>query len=124
MKKNVTNLIVIIVLIILIIVRAINNDDSTNLDWISYINVIALFFSLISLYFMLFSKYKKKRKFVFFTGVCALFALGCIVFSVLLFVSVIRLDVKSNDIILLVTLLFSLPSDLYVNTLGKHIFNK
>lgn len=110
MKKNIDSIIIIVVLLILIGIRI---ADCGNSAWISFVNFLGLPMALYGLLKQLHNSTK------FCRGIVSLILIALIGFSVFLLTGVIVLTSQINDIILLVTLLITLPSNYYSFLLRK-----
>ncbi len=99
------------VILILIAVRVFVNSEKQ--EWINIVNYIGLLTALWALYIRLHSVFRGKKQVNFITGLFALIACLALLFGALYFTGVIPFSPKTNDIILLLTLLVSLPMQLY-----------
>lgn len=110
-KQKIMEIVEIVLLLTLIGVRlVIESDDNT---WISLLNYIGLLIAYVSLYLDISADCAKNKKFNAVTGWFVVL-LGVLVFiGALILSEIIVLNTKMNDIILLVTLLVSLPTRLY-----------
>ena len=101
----------IVFLIVLIVVRLLENQS----EWIQIINYICILIAFMDLYIKLKNKYKSYKSFKYYTTGFILFLIPLIVFAALIFTKKIETTSKSSDIMTIIVLLVSLPSDLYCN---------
>lgn len=120
-QYNIMFYIVIVVLATLIVVRWILPEESH--AWIDFINYAGLVIAVLSLFFDLYHAYQDCRKIYRVIGFFTIFLAALSIVGVLIFTDILVLDAKGNDIIMLVTLLVSLPAQLYVRLMGKHLKN-
>lgn len=110
-KQKILEIVEIVLLLTLIGARIAINSDENN--WISLLNYIGLLIAYVSLYLDISAECARNKKFDVFTGWFVVL-LGILVFiGALILSEIIVLNTKMNDIILLVTLLVSLPTRLY-----------
>lgn len=118
-KKNIINVAVIFILFSSIIVRLFLSDD--NNTWINVINFIGIIMAWLNLHFDIYNEYHGYKKFNFFTGISAIVVIIMSVIAVLIFFNIILVTSKFDDIITLLTLLISLPSEFYKKLIGTSI---
>lgn len=110
-KQKIMEIVEIVLLLTLIGVRLVIKSDDNS--WISLLNYIGLLIAYVSLYLDISVDCSKNKKFNAVTGWFVVL-LGVLVFiGALILSEIIVLNTKMNDIILLVTLLVSLPTRLY-----------
>lgn len=118
-KKKAINIFAFFFLITAFVIRMfISNERST---WIEIINLAGLFLAVLNLYSMC---YLKTDKFKIVTGIFALILLLMAIGGVLMVADVWKLDARQNDLLTILTLLISLPSDLYVLWIKKAIIRR
>ena len=124
-KTNIYTIGIMVAIIALIIVRLFMSSPSKH--WISTLNFIGLILATISLYTKIIAKCrgnKNAARFVgYFTIIFIIVLLAFFIILALIFAQTITLPSKANDIVFLLTLLFSLPSDELVLLIDK-IINK
>ena len=81
--------------------------------WINIVNYSGLLVALWALFIRLRSIFDGKKQAVFITGLFVAFLCIALIVGILLFTETIPFSTKTNDIILLLTLLISLPMQLY-----------
>lgn len=121
MKQRIYNLIVIVLLCSCIVARII--VDNNNTKWLKGITILGFFISVFTLYVELFQQNKNKKRFAFFSGCFVIINVIFLFLSVLIALSVIPTTNKFDDIIMIVTLLISLPSKFFQHELTI-FFNK
>ena len=85
--------------------------------WINIVNYSGLFVALWALFVRLRCVFHGKKQTDYITGLFAVILGIALLLGVLFFTETIPFSTKTNDIILLFTLLFSLPTQLY-----EHLF--
>lgn len=118
-KYNLYRLIIVAILLALIIVRLFLPEGSY--AWINVINYIGLLISIVSLFFCMCDKYGQEKKFYPIVSIFVIFLLILICIGVLILTNIIVPSAKANDFIMLLTLLISLPSQLYVDLMGAYL---
>lgn len=121
MKRKIFNLIVIVLLCSCIVARII--VDNNNTKWIKGITILGFFISVFTLYFELYRQNKNNKRFAHFTGWFIIICIILLFLSVLIALRVIPTTNKFDDIIMIITLLISLPSVFYQQVLTNY-FNK
>lgn len=99
------------VIIVLLVVRICVGSEMQ--WWINIVNYSGLLVSLWALFIRLRSIFDGKKQAVFITGLFEAFLCIALLVGILLFTETIPFSTKTNDIILLLTLLISLPMQLY-----------
>lgn len=74
-----------------------------------------------SLFFTFHSKYGQYKKTYPIIGVFMLLSTILIIIGVLIFTNILVPTSKANDSIMLLTLLISLPSELYIQLIGQYV---
>ena len=103
---------------VLIVARLFAAEDA---PWIGLINYAGLAFAVYSLADTVVSEYRGHEKVAPIRGLFILSAIPLIVVAVLIFTGGITLDTRANDLILLITLLVSLPTKFYLYLAGLYI---
>lgn len=116
-KEKILEVIEIALLLTLIVVRLfISSDENV---WISVLNYFGLILAFSSLYLEVRTNCLTYKKFNFVTGI---FVIGFIILSIfagLILAEVITLSSRASDIIMLVTLLITLPMRLYKSIIAE-----
>ena len=99
------------VIIVLLVVRICVGSEMQ--WWINIVNYSGLLVALWALFIRLRSIFDGKKQAVFITGLFMAFLCIALLVGILLFTETIPFSTKTNDIILLLTLLISLPMQLY-----------
>lgn len=99
------------VIIVLLVVRICVGSEMQ--WWINIVNYSGLLVALWALFIRLRSIFDGKKQAVFITGLFVAFLCIALLVGILLFTETIPFSTKTNDIILLLTLLISLPMQLY-----------
>lgn len=99
------------VILILIVVRIFIRSEKQG--WINIVNYIGFLVSLWALFIRLRSVFAQKKQTNFIIGLFVLILFIALLFGVLFFTEIIPFSTKTNDIILLLTLLASLPTLMY-----------
>lgn len=110
-KVKILGTIEVVVLLVLIIVRLFISSDEN--IWISTLNYVGLMLAYVSLYFEVRADCLNYKKFDFVTGIFVISIIPLTILAGVIATGLITLSTKSNDIILLITLLISLPMQLY-----------
>lgn len=100
-----------LVIAVLIIIRVCIGPETQ--EWVNVVNYSGLFVAFWALFIRLRSVFSGKKQANFITGLFMIL-IGIVLFGgVLFFTEIIPFSAKTNDIILLLTLLVSLPIRLY-----------
>jgi len=118
-KERIIDVVVITLIITLIVVRIFAPSDGG--IWISFFNYISLVIAYVSVYLEIHSKSSTYEKFNVITGVFVIVLIGLVIFAGLIISEVIKLNAKTNDIILLITLLVTLPTRFYTTLILKAV---
>lgn len=116
--KCAASLFVAVAVVALIVVRLFAAEDA---PWIGLINYAGLAFAVYTLADTVVSEYRGQDKVATVRGFFILSAIPLIVVAALIFTGSITLDARANDLILLITLLVSLPTRFYVYLAGLYI---
>lgn len=103
------------VITVLIIIRICIGPETQ--WWINVVNYCGLLVAHWALFIRLRSVFRGKKQANYIIGFFVVLLGGVLLFGVLFFTGIIPFSTKANDIILLLTLLISLPMQLY-----EHIF--
>lgn len=114
MKNNIINLIIIVALLTLFVIRFFVEASAQASIWIPFINFLGIPIAVFGLYNRVRFRCGDVTRGIFVIIFCIVTIL-----AVLILTNHLTLSPKSNDLILLVTLLISLPSDLYCIFLCK-----
>lgn len=125
LERNTRTVAIITVLIVLIIVRLLTTDTGGT-KWIELINIAGLLIAIFALLNDVYLECKEYEKTPLVIGtiffmliiVCIIGTLGTLIFT-----RTITPSQRANDIIMLITLLVSLPSHFYVRLI-KHYVSK
>ena len=116
-KEKILEVVEIAILLTLIVVRFfISSDENV---WINVLNYFGLILAFSSLYLEIRTDCSAYKKFDFVTGI---FVIGFVVLSMfagLILTEIITLNTKASDIIMLVTLLITLPMRLYKSIIAE-----
>lgn len=118
-KERILEIIEVFVLCTLIVARFLISED--NIAWISLLNYLGLFIAFASFFMMSCEEFSTKKKFNVVAGVFVVVMIILSVIAGLIFAGLIVLNTKWNDIILLVTLLVSLPTRLYISWISDFV---
>jgi len=110
---------VFIFLLAVLIIRIIINDKQSKA--IQIISLIGVVIALEDLYGDLYDINYKKDKFRIITGLAVIVTIFLMGILAAMFWNFIILDSKGNDILTILALLISLPSDLYCNWITKYV---
>lgn len=111
---------VAIALIILIIIRIVLNDKECG-NWISVLNLLGLVFAISALHDEFKQTFGRSEKFDLITGIYFCIIAGLCIVLILVWLNLISLNALWSDIVLLVTLLVSLPVRFYKKLVGLWI---
>ena len=118
-KNRILEIIVFFVLLTLIFVRFVISED--NNTWISLLNYLGLFIAVGSLFLTLCDEFSSREKFSVIAGGFLIVLIILAIIAGLIFAGIIELNTKWNDIILLLTLLASLPTRLYISWISDFV---
>ena len=104
-------------ILILLLIRVFVKTD--NLEWINKVNYIGLFTALLALFLRLLGVFNGNKQVNFIIGSFVVILLISVFFGVMFFSGIIAFSAKTNNIILLLTLLVSLPMQLYEDFLVR-----
>lgn len=113
MKKRIASYLSIILLLILIGIRLFLTDDQQL--WIDVVNCLGLLCASILLGLKIQERIKDKEKKKVFIGLFVLVLTSLLIIICLVFTGAITLSAKAADVIMLITLLLSLPTDVYLS---------
>jgi len=110
---------VFIFLIAVLLIRVILKDEQSK--GIQIISLLGVIIALADVYGSLYVKNYKKDKFRIISGLAIIiaFVLMCVLAG--MFWNIIDIGSKGNDILTILALLISLPSDLYCDWINKYI---
>lgn len=114
MKTHISSISIIVALLTLCVVRAFIDDLPQTSIWISFINFAGIPIATYGLYVRIHSYCNNAVKGIFVIIFCIMAIIGALILT-----NVAILSTKANDIILLVTLLISLPADFYCKLFKK-----
>ena len=84
-------------------------------------NYAGLVIAIISLFFSMCNEYRQRKRFYPIAGIFAILIIVLIFIGILILTNIIVPNAKANDSIMLLTLLISLPSQLYVDLMGQYL---
>lgn len=109
-KNQIYNVIISVSLFVLIVFRIFGNIQENVVPVINFVGMSVAFISI--LFRLEHNAPNRKKPIWFFVSLIAIIL--AVIIAMLISVNKIELNEKSNDVITLFALLFSLPSDLYV----------
>lgn len=118
-ENKILEIIEFVVLITLIFIRLVTKENDN--IWISQLNYLGLVIAFSSFFVTLCDKFSTEKKFSVVAGIFVVLLIPLAIIGGLILSNVITLNTKWNDIILLVTLLFSLPTRLYLDWISAFI---
>lgn len=119
LNTNICSCAIVLILIALICVRLVTpNEENT---WINIINYIGFLIAFFSLFFNSCTEYRKCRKVRVLAGTFVLILIPLVIVGVLIFTNIIVPDSRINDVIMLVTLLISLPAQFHIKLIGHYM---
>lgn len=118
-ERKVFEIVEVVILSTLLFVRIFVNSEENN--WINLLNFISLIVSFVSLYMNIRTECSTYKKFDIITGIFALILIALAIVLSFILSGGISLNTKCNDIILIITLLLTLPTKLYCNIIGDII---
>ena len=120
-KHNFSLLAIAVILFALIVVRLILPEGSYS--WINAVNYAGLVIAIISLFFSISmcNEYRQRKRFYPIAGLFVILIIVLIFIGILILTNIIVPNAKANDSIMLLTLLISLPSQLYVDLMGEYL---
>ena len=121
-KQRIIDFCEIVVIFVFVIIRIMSSYDGS--VWINCLNFAGVILALYSLYADVYGEYSKYEKINIITGVFYVILVPLLVIAALIVAEILVPNTKCNDIILLVTLLISLPSRLYKDLIGIWIKNE
>ena len=121
-KHNFSLLAIAVILFALIVVRLILPEGSYSwINAVNYAGLVIAIISLISLFFSMCNEYRQRKRFYPIAGIFAILIIVLIFIGILILTNIIVPNAKANDSIMLLTLLISLPSQLYVDLMGQYL---
>ncbi len=118
-ERKVFEIVEVVILSTLLVVRLFSNSEENN--WINLLNFIGLIVAFTSLYMSIRMECSVYKKFDIITGAFVLILIALTIVLSFILTGFISLNTKWNDIILIITLLISLPTKLYCNIIGDII---
>lgn len=118
-ENKILEIIEFVVLITLIFIRLVTKENDN--IWISQLNYLGLVIAFSSFFVTLCDKFSAEKKFIVVAGIFVVLLIPLAIIGGLILSNVITLNTKWNDIILLATLLFSLPTRLYLDWISAFI---
>lgn len=122
LERNTRTVAIITVLIVLIIVRLLTTDTGGT-KWIELINIAGLLIAIFALLNDVYLECKGYEKTPLVIGTIFFMLIIACIIGTLIFTRTITPSQRANDIIMLITLLVSLPSHFYVRLI-KHYVSK
>lgn len=122
LERNTRTVAIITVLIVLIIVRLLTTDTGGT-KWIELINIAGLLIAIFALLNDVYLECKEYEKTPLVIGTIFFMLIIVCIIGTLIFTRTITPSQRANDIIMLITLLVSLPSHFYVRLI-KHYVSK
>ena len=110
---------VFIFLIAVLLIRVILKDEQSK--GIQIISLLGVIIALADVYGNLYVKNHKKDRFRIISGLAIIIALVLMCMLAGMFWNIIDIGSKGNDILTILALLISLPSDLYCDWINKYI---
>lgn len=117
--KNMIQWYTFLCLAIIFFVRLFLNDEQSK--WVQIISFLGVVIAIANLYNDIYTQNNGKDKFIIIKGAVVIISVGLIAILIGLFANLIVLDNKGNDILTILSLLISLPNDLYCNWIKKYI---
>lgn len=118
-KRNFALGAIAVILVTFIVVRLILPEGSYS--WINAVNYAGLVIAIVSLFFSMCNEYRQMKRFYPIAGLFAILIIVLICIGILILTNIIVPVTKVNDSIMLLTLLISLPSQLYVDLMGEYL---
>ena len=103
----------------LLVVRLCVKSDQNN--WITLLNVLGLIITCVSFWSNVYNRCSGYKKMNMVTGIFLVVLLFLTILAALVFAEIITLNTKCNDLILIVTLLLSLPVELLTSIIANMI---
>ena len=116
-KQNFSLLAIAGILSVLIIVRLILPEGSYS--WINFVNYLGLVIAIISLFFSMCSEFQQSKRFYPIVGFFVVLFIVFIIIGILILTNILVPNAKVNDSIMLLTLLISYASLLFVKKMGQ-----
>ena len=110
---------IVVAILVLIFARSTATEESVN--WINTVNYLGLLVAVVALFADAYAEYCDCKKACVLIGIFVLLLVPFVVGGVLIFTNIFKPTTKVNDIIMLVTLLISLPARFYVEILGYYM---
>lgn len=120
MRNRLLQVLVIVALLALIVARFLSHNSSA---WISFINYICLIIALFGFLMSFSTRCKKCTTSNFIKGIIVLVIIVLVIIACFIYTGLIVISSFADDIFLLVTLLISLPSNLYLEILEPIMYN-
>ena len=116
-RNNIWAVIEFFVILMLLLIRIFANAE--NWEWVNLVNYFGFLVALWALFIRLHGVCSNNRQVNFVIGVSVVIFLVAIGIGILFLTGIILVTAKTNDVILLLTLIFSLPVQLYEEILKK-----
>lgn len=120
--RKVFEIVEIVVLSTLLLIRLLFDSEENN--WVNLLNFASLVVAFVSLYINVRTECLQYKKFDSITGCFVLILVALMVVFSFILAGKIPLNTKCNDVILIITLLLTLPSKLYSCIIANIIKNK
>jgi membrane-associated HD superfamily phosphohydrolase len=112
---------VFVVLFLLLIGRIVVSDEQSK--WIQGIGFIGVVVALVDLYANTYKQNHQKDKFKVIIGLAVIIATLLMIIAVGMIMNIIVLQSRGNDVLTILSLLISLPSELYCDWIKKYVDN-
>lgn len=112
--------IIFVALLSFVVVRIIVKGENTK--WISLVNYVGFEIAIGALFNDCEKNFKSQKRMANLRGLFIILLFTATIIGALIFTSVITLDSTANDLLLLFTLLLSLPTPLYLEWLKRKYF--
>ena len=116
MKQKILGICEVVLLVTLIVARLLISSEQN--QWISLLNYCGFVIAFIALFLDIYNDFSTRRGFNTITGVFILTLVVLIAFAALILSGVIIISTKCSDVILLGTLLITLPTRFYKSLIG------
>lgn len=110
---------VFVVLFILLLGRIVVSDEQSK--WIQGVGFIGVVVALVDLYANAYKQNSQKDKFKVISGLAIIIATILMFIAAGMIMNIIVLQSKGNDILTILSLLISLPSELYCDWIKKYV---
>lgn len=117
MNRKMIQMLLIVFLLVLFIVRCVINQPDN--DWVRIVDYFCVLIAIVDLYIKLRLRSSKQKGFPIVTVITSIILVMLIIIGALVFTNILLISSKTSDILTIIVLLISLPSDFYCEIINK-----